>query len=395
MKRFFSIIFFVMMVVAFGASQDLATYTYLYDGAETIADQLNILQQVEKANLSDSEEFFANALSRLLLEYPNTQMTLERAAADTSARFLAGVLGDKKYTAAGRNLWRTVEIFSNPLVKADALIALGKTGAVNYLPHILQILQELNARPVPDREGGERIAYGAILALENYQDLSDELRNEAAIAVYLASKGWYSDRVQKQAEASLAVIANDPAEPYASIIRRSSYSYASKYQALQSIDTNTQTPAAVKAAVAVTALTEGWRLPTNDSRSRAVLTNLRKLAIGMINRYRTEDTAVYPLLEHSYRQGTDTQEKFDAVAALASLGTDDAVRLLSSFLMVMNSKLQSNNVSMDDQQMTRALISAIGDAGNSQGRPALNVVLSLTWTDTIKRLANDALSRLP
>ncbi|MDR0590168.1 MAG: hypothetical protein LBG25_06445, partial [Spirochaetaceae bacterium] len=176
MKHFFCISFLVLMVTALGMSQDLATYAYLYNGAETISDQLGILQQVKEANLSDSEEFFANALGRLLSDYPTIQATKERAAADTSARFLAEVLGDKKYAAAGRNLWRTVEVFSNPLVKAETMIALGKTGAVTYFPHVLQTLQDLNAHPTSDREGGERIAYGAIVALENYQDISDELR---------------------------------------------------------------------------------------------------------------------------------------------------------------------------------------------------------------------------
>ncbi|MDR2758343.1 MAG: hypothetical protein LBB78_03085 [Spirochaetaceae bacterium] len=393
MKHFFCIIFLLTMVVALGVSQDLATYTYLYNGAETVSDRLSILEQVEKANLSDSEEFFANALNRLILEYPNPQITQERVAADSTARFLAGVLGDKKYTAAGGNLWKTVEIFSNPLVKADAMIALGKAEAVTYFPHVLQTLQDLNVQPIPDREGGERIAYGAILALENYRDLPDELWKQAAIAVYLASAGWYSDRVQKQAEASLAVIAKDPSEPYISIIRNSSYSYENKYKALQKID-STQASPAVKADVAMAALVEGWRLPTSDRRFRAVLTNIRKQAIGMINHYHTEDAAVYSLLERSYRQGTDTEEKYDAVAALASLGTDEAVRLLSSFLMVLNGKFQSNSLTYEDQQMTRALIAAIGDAGNPQGRSAINVVLTLKWTDAIKRLANEALTRL-
>jgi hypothetical protein len=391
MKRVFCIFFLIMTAVALGVSQDLATYTYLYNGTETISDQLNILQQVEKANLSDSDEFFANALGRLLLEYPRTQ---ERSEADTAARFLARVLGDKKYTAAGRDLWRTVDVFSNPLVKADALIALGKVGALTYFPHVLQVLQELNFQPATDREGGERIAYGAIVALENYQDLPDELWKQAAAAVYIASTEWYSDRVKNQAEASLAVITKDPSEPYISIIQSSSYSYEQKYRALQDIEAAAQISAAVKSGVAAAAYAEGWRLPPNDLRARAVLTNSRKLAINMINRYRPEDASVYPLLERSYRQGTDAQEKYDAVAALASLASDEAVGLLSSFLMVMNGKLQSNNITPEDQQMTRALISAIGAAGNPQGRPAINVVLSLNWTDAIKRLANDSLTRL-
>jgi hypothetical protein len=382
-----------MMVAAAGTSQDLAMYTYLYNSAETIADRLSLLQQVEKAGLSDSEEFFANALGRLLLEYPNTQALLERAAADETAQFLARVLGDKKYTPAGGNLWRVVEVFANPLVKAAALVGLGRVGAVNYIPQVLQTLHDLNARPAQDRTGGERIAYGAILALENYQDISDEQRKEAAVEVYFASKGWYSDRVQNQAAASLKVIVQDPSEPYISIIQGSPYSYANKYQALQDFDA-ANASAEEKAAVALSALAEGWRLSSDNLRSQAVLTNIRKLAIRMINRYHPEDAAVYPLLEQSYRYGTDTQEKLDTVGALASLATDEAVGLLSSFLMIINGKVQSQIVTADDQQMARALISAIGTAGNPQGRSVLNVVLSINWNEPVKRLANENLNKL-
>jgi hypothetical protein len=393
MKRFFGFICLALIFIALGVSQDLGTYTYLYNSAESIGDRIHILRQVQEANLSDSEEFFANALSRLLTEYPNTHITLERDAADSTARFLAGVLGDKHYTPAGGNLWRLVEVFANPLVKADALIALGKVGAVFYCPHVLQTLQDLNAHPVLDREGGERIAYGAIIALESYQDLPDELRKEAAITVYLASAGWYSDRIQNQARTSLKAISEDPVEPYVSIIRGSSYSYESKYQALQDLNAG-DAAAAAKSATAVIALTEGWRLPTNDLRTRAVLTNIRKLAIQMINRYRPEDPAIYPLLERSYRYGTDTQEKLDTVGALASLSTDEAVERLTSFLMIINGKLQSNILTADDQQMVRALIPAIGAAGNPKGQPVIRTVLSLSWNDAVKRLANEALTHL-
>jgi hypothetical protein len=114
----------------------------------------------------------------------------------------------------------------------------------------------------------------------------------------------------------------------------------------------------------------------------------------MINQYHTEDAAVYPLLERSYRYGTDTQEKLDTTAALASLATDEAVELLSSFLMTINGRLQSRAVTLDDQQMVRALIAAIGTAGNPQGRAVLNVVLSINWNEPVKRLANENLEKL-
>ena len=388
MKPIFCIVLFTVIAVAPGAAQDVETFTALYNGAEGISDQLAILERASAAQLSDAEEFFANALRRLLTEYPTIRSPQNRNAADAIALLLAEELGNRKYPAAGQNLWRVVEVFSNAVVKADALIALGKMGAVDLFPQVVQILQDMNAHPTPDRQVGERIAFGAILSLENYGKI------EGYLPVYFASTGWYSDRVRNQAVASMEVLAEDPTEQLIAVIRGSSYSYDAKYRALYDAEANSRISSQAKAQVAVAALDEGWRAATRDPRYRTVLTNMRKLAVSMINRYRTEDAVVYPLLERSYRYGTDTQEKLDAIAALAALGTDEAVQRLSNFIMIINGRLQATAINADDQQMIRALISAVGNSGNPQGRLALRTVLALNWTNAIKALANEALEKL-
>jgi hypothetical protein len=388
MKRFFCITLLIVIAVTSGAAQDVETFTALYNGAEDISDQLAILQDASTGQLSGADEFFANALRRLLTEYPMIRKLQNKDDADSIARLLANELGTRKYLPAGQNLWRVVEVFPNAVVKADALIALGKMGAVDLFPQVVQILQDMNAHPTPDRQEGERIAFGAILSLENYGKI------EGYLPVYFASTAWYSDRVRNQALASMEVLAEDPTEQLIELIRGSSYSYEAKYRALYDGEANSRMSPQSKAQVAVAALDEGWRTATREPRYWTVLTNMRKLAIGMINRYRTEDAAVYPLLERSYRYGTDTQEKLDAVAALASLATDDAVRRLSNFIMIINGRLQAKVINADDQQMIRALISAVGNSGNSQGRLALQTVTALNWTNPIKALAHEALEKL-
>jgi HEAT repeat protein len=371
----------------FAQSEELGMYTYLYKEASTLVDRLGILQNTAEANLSGSEEFFAQALEDLLEEYPNIRSVNDRAAADATARFLAQVLGEKKYTAAGLNLWRVVEVFSNSLVKADALIAMGQVGATELLPQVIQLLSDLNTRPSADRETGERIAYGAILSLENYKDPAGYL------PVFFASVGWYSDRIKNQAAASLPAILADPSEPLTSVIKSSGYPYEVKYQALRTIE-NSEVTTRSKAAVAVTAFAEAWRASTSDTRQRIILANTRKLAISMIRRYGTDDASVYPLLERSYTGGIDEEEQFGTVMALAALGTDDSARLLSNFLLAINTNLRRGLLTQGDERMVRAIIPALGATGRSLGAPALRDVLAADWTNAVKNLANEALKGL-
>jgi hypothetical protein len=385
MKRYVLIgLLCVSALPVFAQSEELEMYTYLYNGAATIVDQLGVLQNMAAAEISGAGDFYANALERLLAGYPNARGSTERAAADAAARLLANALGEEKYTAAGGNLWRTVEVFSNSLVKADALIALGKAGAMDLLPQVVQLLSDLNTRPSEDREAGERIAYGAVLSLENYKHASGYL------PVFFASAGWYSDRVKSRAAASLAVILPDPSGPITSVLQSSGYTYDIKYYALQTIEQSDIT-ARAKAAVAVTALTEAWRASTREPRQRIILANSRKLAINMLRRYGTDDAAVFPLLERSYNEGADEEERLGVVAALAALGSDDAARLLSSFLMAINGRLQSNLITPLDERLIRAIIPALGATGRSIAGPALRSVQALDWTGAVKNLAAEAL----
>jgi hypothetical protein len=387
MKRFFS--FLLIGLSAFGAfaSEAMDVYTFLYEQATSPQERLAVLKSLSDQNIDGAGQLYAQALTQLLQEFPSLKTTSERDAADQSARLLAQLLGNSKYTAAAGDLWRVVENFSNPLVKADALIAMGKLRNVDYAELIEKLLYDLNLKPATDPEAGEKIAYGAILALEKYQQPSGYL------PVFFAATGWYNKRIREQAERSLPYIQDNPEVPLTSLIRSSAYTYDIKFLALQRMEAS-KAPADAIARVAVIALAEGWRASTMDVKQRVQLGNSRKLAIDMIRRYKTEDTTVLPLLERSYKEGIDTEEKLNAVAALSAIGTDDAARLLSNFLLALNAKRKANNITQEDEQLVRAVIPALGATGKSVARPALQAVEYQDWTNYVKTLAQDALKQI-
>ncbi|MDR2661944.1 MAG: hypothetical protein LBC31_02990, partial [Treponema sp.] len=233
----------------------------------------------------------------------------------------------------------------------------------------------------------EQVAYGAITALEEYKDSSGYL------PVFFVTTGWYSVRLKDKAKEALPKIMDNPTEPLLSVIKSSSYNYAVKYGALQTLEASDVTTQQ-KSQGAVASLTEVWRTSTNTVSQRSILANTRKLALGMIRRYGTEDTNVYPLLERSYREGVDEEEQIAAIAALSALATDDSARRLSSFLNDMNTRLARGTLTKEDERMVRVIIPALGNTGRPLARNALRAVLQADWTGAVQRLAQDALKKI-
>jgi len=378
---------FVLMTGAANAqNQEQDFYTLQFNTQATVSGKLRIVQNA--AAEGTTTEFFAYALDVLVKMQPGIRETSEVKAADDLALLLAAKLGEAEYSAAGPNLWRTVDNFANPLVKAEALNALGKVQAMDFLPQVIQTLSDLNTEPGQDSQGRERIAFGAISSLEEYKDSSGYL------PVFLASVGWYSDRVKSKAKNAMPKILENPTDPLISVITSSSYTYTIKYSALQVLEAS-QVTSRQKAQGAVAALGEAWRNVTNIGTQRTILINIRKLSLDMIRRYGTEDANVYPLLERSYREGSDEQEQISALAALSALASDDSARILSNFLNDMNTRVARGTLTREDERMVRVIIPALGDTGRPLARNALRRVLQEDWTGTVQRLAQDALKKIP
>ncbi|GHV12992.1 hypothetical protein FACS189491_07100 [Spirochaetia bacterium] len=396
MKRYyFMVLVFFAGMALFAQSDELKLWIKQYNDSVSITDKFGVLQEAKASSMAEPGDFFSWALDQLLLDYPNLRAG-NLVAAENSVRFIAGILGNAKYTAAGPGLWRTVETFSNSLVKADALIALGKGGMTDYLPNVTQLLTKLNAVIPLDRnlqiENG-RIAYGAILSLENYKDISGYL------PVFFASNGWYDKQIKDQASASLPIIASDPTESMLTVIKSLTYTYDMKYLALQAEDAS-QASAESKSSVAIAALEEAWRFIGSDVRRRSELAAIRKLSLKMIRRYSAPDEpAVYVLMDRSYNEAIDLQERLDTIDVLSALATDSAAESLASKIEILRDKLldsgrPNGGITNDEEKLIRALIPALKATKNmnSRTRKALQDIADNSYaTNAVRQLARKAL----
>jgi hypothetical protein len=354
------------------------------------------MEVLQARKLTGAGDFYAKAFNQLVNQIPNIQRrapAVEKAAADDLAQTLATLLGDEKNFKAAEDLWRAVGAFSSPLVKAESMLSLGKLRATAYLDSIIRVLSDLNAAPPRGREDAEikgTIARGAILALEKFRE------EKGYLPIFIMSVGGYPERVKELARATMDIILEDPSELLTEqVIKSSSYAPDVKFVALQTIE-NARAPDSSKAAAAVAALSEGWRQTTNDVRQRGQISLMRKTCIDMITRYGTSDSAVYPLLERSYKEGLDEKEKLDAVACLGSLATEDAVKLLNTSITILMGKLQSGSITRAETEMIRAIVGAIVAAGSPSSRTPLLTLSGLSAaTAAIRQLATDALAKLP
>ncbi|MCL1815287.1 MAG: HEAT repeat domain-containing protein [Treponema sp.] len=389
MKRIITLITVFAVISGVLIAQDQQEpdfFTGQFNAQETMTGRLRVVQNAAADGVGT--DFFAHALDTVLTYFPNVQSANETKAADDLALFLSAKLGEAQHTASGRNLWRVVDTFTNPLVRAEALASMGKVQAVDFFPQVIQLLSDLNLEPGQDPISREQVAYGAVIGLEEYKD------SDGYLPVFLASVGWYSDRVKNKAREALPNIMDNPTEPLLSVIRSSSYNYATKYGALQTLEASEVTTQQ-KSQGAVASLSEAWRSSTNVVTQRTILVNTRKLSLNMIRRYGTEDANVYPLMERSYREGSDEDEQIAVIQALSALATDDSARLLSVFLNDINTRQARGTLTREDERLVRVIIPALGNTGRPLARNALRRVLQEDWTSTVQKLAQDALKKIP
>ncbi|MDR1399533.1 MAG: hypothetical protein LBJ41_06410 [Treponema sp.] len=366
----------------FGQSDALKYYTDRFQRATSVGEQLNVLQTVSSENLDGSAAFFAKALKTFLWQIPDTRTLKEKIALEESLRIITDQLSQQQYAEAAADLWRVVERFSNPIIRADALIALGSLGDPTYLLRIIRFLDQNTLYPTQPREDGERLAYGAITALGSLGDAS------AYMPVFAAANGWYSTWIKERAKEILAQLAEDPAEQLIKGINNTFYPFQTRYQALIALDESSAS-AELKSQGAQVALRAGW---THSPLTSPEVVLLRKYAIKMLGENGVSDEQVYTLLWRSYTQSYDMEEKFAVMSTLSQLRTEPAVGLLVSFIHDINERHRYGTLQDTDERLIRALIPALYDTESSEGDSVLKEFTLVDWTSHIIELARKSIT---
>ena len=408
MKR----IFIAGILIIFGMTvfaQDMAHYTREYmrqDGS--YVDRLIVLEQIRDAGITGIGEFYHEALKFLLLRDPDIRDIPEQTAAERSAIILSQGLGNEGVAAAAHDLWRTVEAYSitregrpaiDPNVMQAALIALGQINGTEFLPQIVQLLNDFNTQSVTNAEARRRmqtVVIGCISALEAMKDISGYR------PVFFVSVGSYDPNIRQLASAALPNIAVDPGEIITSIIVDPSTTPDIKIVAWNEM-LKTSAPASSKASVAAAALATGWTYATTNLPHIAQLREMRKSAINAIRQFGVADDSVYTNLERSYTSNfTSNQPDYDEITAvlnaLAAIKSEEAVDLLYKFLLELHNRRRGGQWRRDrERQIFEWLNACIGITGtrSEQVRLLLTTISRASeYTSAEQRMARNALTQL-
>jgi len=393
--------FFGMTVFA----QDMSYYTNEYmrqDGS--FAERLIVLETVNDAGLTGIGEFYHEALKFLLLRVPDIKDRTEQNAAEKSLVILSQGLGAEKYTAAAPELWQTVVLFdvTRDAIEGSAmqaaLIAIGQVNGTDFLPQIVQRLNDYNTQLYTNPETRRRVqmgVIGCINALEALHDIS------GFKPVFFASVGSYDPAVSQIANLALPNIVDDPGDVISEIITDSSNNPYIKLTAWREM-LRTKAPNSSKAKVAAVALSMGYTYNTTDRSYQEHLRDMRKSAIDTIRQFGVADNSVYSNLERSYMSNFNTnQPDYDEIMltlnALASVSSEEAVDLMSKFLRELHGRRRNGPWGDKERRIFQWLISCIKVTGTKSEDVKLllsTIQRTADYTPYEQGLARDALTQL-
>jgi len=404
MKR---ILLFLVIIIfgmtAFG--QDMSYYTSEYmrvDG--TFAERLGVLEAIQDSQVAATGEFYHEALKFLLLRAPDITRNTEQLDAEKSAVIICQALAADKYTAAALEVWQTAVLFdvtgnaNDANAMRAALVTLGQIDAKDFVPHIVQRLNDFNTHNVRNpvqRARNQSAVIGCVSALEALNDISGYR------PVFFASIGPYDLAVREIAANALPNIVDDPSEVIINIIQNQDNDPQIKLTVWREMF-RTKMPDSSKAKVAAVALDIGWIFQTQNRNFQTLLRELRKGAIDTIRQVGAADDSVYTNLEKSYNNNyinsnPDYDEIMKTLNTLTALRTDQSIELLHKFLRDVNGRRRSGPWGNKERRIFEWLVSCIGVSGTQSVEIRLlltTIQRNTVYTPQERNMAANALKAL-
>jgi len=396
--------FFGMAVFAQDMSYYLSDYMRV-DGS--VADRLLILEMVRDEGITGIGEFYHDALKYMYVSMPDVKNTSDEDIVERSAVIICQGLGAEKYTDAAPELWQTVDYFDVAGAVANqgyamqaALIALGQVNGKEFLPYIIQRLNQYNRQLFRD-EAKSRIqmaVVGCISAIEALKDISGY---KPVFYVYTGLAGSYDPDVRQVASNALPNIVDDPGDVISEIILDVTNDPYIKNVAWNEM-LRTKAPDSSKAKVALTAIAASWSFATSDKSNQAILGEMRKSAIDIIRQYGAADDIAYDYLDRAYLNAYNSSEPDYAeimltLNALAALKTDRAVGLLLKYLREIHDRRRYGLWVEKERRLFQWLISCLEftETKSADVRMLLSTIQrSADYTPFEQGLARNALAKL-
>src|SRR6056297_1277435 len=396
----FKILMIMLLMVMVGsqfavANEIAAMWTRLYERARTLDQKQQIMMNIVEQHSRDVIPVLNDALDEEVRTFRNTANVTEAGRKIELMKMVVQELGRLKAREAVPVVWETVQIVEEPILKAEAIMALGSMGARQYAEDMAMMLRNINFNydDIQNQRKNEIIAYALVTALGR---LGEAVGYEP---VFFASQGWYSGRrqVKQQAEKVLQQIVDDPSAQLLKILRTND-DFELKLAALQAAE-KSDAPEIAKAEVAAAAIDEGLNYVGKNKTESRELKMIRLNALMMLKKYPQPENE--RLLENlsrmlqMYRANRvfDEDEMITLLDALGTFTGEEVARPLSDLLNYYNKRREVSPP--DSYRIVRALIQELGNVGHLAGIEELTIVtISDYWENSMQREAQSAINKI-
>jgi HEAT repeat protein len=381
-----------VLSINFGFSDEVSTmWSRLYSRAQSYEDKTMIMKGLVEIEEPSIIPFLGTALAELNetstddMNYTLTTRHIELT------KLIVRRLGEMKAAEYADLIFYVFRNTEDIYLRAEAILALGRTVNPDYSDDIAMFLRNLNLNIDLEAEDkdSEVLALSAVLALERFR------QPVGYTPLFFASIGWYSklSMVREQAARALDSLLEDPTDMLRSLVRLES-EYSVKLEALRAAQ-RSQAPPGGKAEIAAEAIKQGLKNEPRNAVEKSNLGQLRQLGLDMLIEYgpADSDSKVVPYLEEILFRRFDINEQLTAVGALEADGRSEAVAALVRYLKTQNER-QLAGLLPADYRLVRSVIHTLGELGDPMAYEELVAVQISNWPSSVVRDAKTALGNL-
>jgi hypothetical protein len=378
---------FAMLFLALPLSADETAdvYKLLYTQAETQRQKYIALKVMVDMNDPVLASVLAGSLKDMLVADTGKFGAQDKDYYGKALILACQGLGNFLYEDAQDDLMFLARNGKDPQARAEAVIALGKMKAVAYVAEIAGILRDLNANAASNRDDAEILANGCILSLGKMGDV------RGWTDVFLASQGWYSNRIRFTAEEILASMVADPSSAVSEIVAKEALKL--KILALR-YETRSKASRDSRIAVYLLALRQGLAVKASVGTDKALAKSLRTAAVeGLVSQGESgpESLGLY----RQFWPAGDTDERLLILSACGLNKSDECAELLSAALGELDSQKAGGAYGEELDRLAKAAVMSAARTKNAKTAKAIKAIAAnAAWSSSILDLAKDALKSL-
>jgi HEAT repeat protein len=300
--------------------------------------------------------------------------------------------GKAGYKPSAETLWKVFTAYQDSLTRVEVLNALAVLGKGNA-----RIIGNIN-RYLTDQNNLFRSGAAPDLpSISACVSALGALGDKSSFPVlFSAMTAGYSGGISRGAGNALTMIDGDYKYFLDDVLKRNVP--VEKLAAFKAGLDNKKFSDNERAELAETALEISLEYYSGTLENENALRSLRYLSIPVLTKLKWTRSAAH-VIKHYYRVQTDYSEGkadkkylLEAIACLGAMGNSEAAQVLALQLGFFNS--QTERKGSVDEQITLAVINALGDIGDKAAFDYLLYIGYLSYPDTIQSAAKEALTRL-